>query len=214
MISGPSRSSLARYEDSVFINCPFDVDYAPIFDALVFAVVDAGFSPRCALEHDDGSQNRFEKLLDLIEGSRFGIHDLSRTESSAEGLPRFNMPLELGLFLGCKRFGSPRDRRKRCLILDVERYRYQRFISDIAGHDIHAHAGEPARAVKAVRNWLRSSSAREAIPATSAILKRYQRFKADLPALGDELGLDVDDLTFADRTEVIGHWLSITAPRG
>ena len=29
-----------RYADSVFINCPFDGDYRPIFDALVFAVHD------------------------------------------------------------------------------------------------------------------------------------------------------------------------------
>ncbi len=214
MIAGPSRPALAKYEDSVFINCPFDSDYGPIFDASVFAIVDAGFVPRCALEHDDGSQGRFEKLLDLIEGSRFGIHDLSRTESSDEGLPRFNMPLELGLFLGCKRFGSLRDRRKRCLILDVERYRYQRFISDIAGHDVHAHGGEPAQAVRAIRNWLKGASGRTGIPAASAILKRYARFVADLTALGDELGIDVDDLSFADRTEVIGHWLAVAAPQG
>lgn len=214
MIAASPRPSLARYEDSVFINCPFDERYAPLFEVVVFAVLDAGFSPRCALEHDDGAQNRFEKIVSLIEGSRFGIHDLSRTEPSGGGLPRFNMPLELGLFLGCKRFGSPRDRQKQCLILDVDRYRFQRFISDIAGQDVHDHGAEPERAVREVRNWLKTASRRSGIPAASAIWRRYQRFKADLPELSRELGVDADDLTFVDRTEVIGHWLSVNAPRG
>lgn len=212
MSAPPLRPSLARYEDSVFINCPFDEPYAPIFEAVVFAVFDAGFTPRCALEHDDGAQNRFEKIVSLIEGSRFGIHDLSRTEPSAEGLPRFNMPLELGLFLGAKRFGSPRDRQKQCLILDVERYRFQRFISDIAGQDVHDHGAEPRRAVREVRNWLRTASRRRGIPAASSIWSHYQRFTTDLPQLSEELGVDANDLTFLDRTEVVGHWLTVNAP--
>lgn len=212
MSAPPLHPSLAGYEDSVFINCPFDELYAPIFEAVVFVILDAGFTPRCALEHDDGAQNRFEKIVSLIEGSRFGIHDLSRTEPSAEGLPRFNMPLELGLFLGAKRFGSPRDRQKQCLILDVERYRFQRFISDIAGQDVHDHGAEPRRAVREVRNWLRTASRRRGIPAASSIWSHYQRFTTDLPQLSEELGVDANDLTFLDRTEVIGHWLTVNAP--
>lgn len=43
------------------------------------------------------------------------------------------MPLELGIFLGAKRYGDDNDRLKRCLILDVEQYRFQKFISDLAG---------------------------------------------------------------------------------
>ncbi len=48
-------------------------------------------------------------------------------------LPRFNMPLELGIFLGAKRFGSQKQKQKNGLILDREKYRYQSFCSDIAG---------------------------------------------------------------------------------
>jgi len=33
-------------------------------------------------------------------------HDISRTELNEHSLPRFNMPLELGLFLGASRFGQ------------------------------------------------------------------------------------------------------------
>ncbi|HEV2817827.1 MAG TPA: hypothetical protein VGW40_11490 [Allosphingosinicella sp.] len=55
------------------------------------------------------------------------------------------MPLELGLFRGAKRFGNKAQKLKRALILDIEQFRYQRFISDLAGIDIHAHGGDPAR---------------------------------------------------------------------
>jgi len=34
-----------EYEQNVFINCPFDDDYAPLFEAIVFAINDAGFRP-------------------------------------------------------------------------------------------------------------------------------------------------------------------------
>ena len=56
----------AHYEDNVFINCPFDDEYKPIFDAVVFAVHDAGFIARCALEIGDAAQNRFEKIVQAI----------------------------------------------------------------------------------------------------------------------------------------------------
>ena len=41
---------------------------------------------------------RLLKILCIIGECRLGIHDISRTElDAASGLPRFNMPLELGL---------------------------------------------------------------------------------------------------------------------
>lgn len=59
------------------------------------------------MELDDGGQTRIDKLYGLIGECRYGIHDLSRTElDDVNQLPRFNMPLELGLFLGAKRYGG------------------------------------------------------------------------------------------------------------
>jgi hypothetical protein len=117
--------------DDVFINCPFDQAYAPIFQALIFCIYSCAFRPRSARELDDSGQLRMEKLYALIEECRYGIHDLSRTEpDAASGLPRFNMPLELGLFLGAKKYGDAAQKLKRALVLDVEPFRYQRFISN------------------------------------------------------------------------------------
>ena len=41
------------YEDSVFVNCPFDEEYEELFDAIVFSVHDCGFVARGALEASD-----------------------------------------------------------------------------------------------------------------------------------------------------------------
>lgn len=129
-----------NYNDNVFLNCPIDSLYKRLFDAMVFAVHDCGFIARCALEEADASQVRIEKIYNIIEECRFGIHDISRTESDhVSGFPRFNMPLELGVFLGAKKFGIHEHKRKKCLVVDREPYRYQKFISDISGQDIQAH---------------------------------------------------------------------------
>ncbi len=123
----------ASYKESVFINCPFDVDYKPIFNAIFFVIYDAGFVARCALEVSNAAQNRFNNILQIISECKYGIHDISRTElDSVNALPRFNMPLELGIYLGCKWFGNKTQRTESCLILDREPYRYQKFISDIS----------------------------------------------------------------------------------
>lgn len=70
----------ADYDDSVFVNCQFDSQYKPVFNAIVFTIILCGFRARCALEIDDGSQPRIEKIFSIIERCRFGVHDLSRTE--------------------------------------------------------------------------------------------------------------------------------------
>src|SRR5439155_11331848 len=104
---------------SVFINCPFDDRYQPIFEAVVFCVSACGFLPRCTKELTDAADVRIDNICKLIRECNYSIHDVSRTEGCRSALPatRFNMPLELGIFLGAKRFGG-RSSQKRCLILD------------------------------------------------------------------------------------------------
>lgn len=198
----------AHYEDNVFINCPFDDEYKPIFDAVIFAVHDAGFIARCALEVSDAAQNRYEKIVEIISECKYGIHDISRTELDPQNLlPRFNMPLELGIFLGCRKFGNAKHRMKVCLILDREPYRYQKFISDIAGQDIFSHDNDPKKAIDKVRNWLRTASKRTSIPGGGKIYERYTQFEKDLPNICKELNIQIKELTFVDFTYVVTEWL-------
>jgi hypothetical protein len=192
----------------VFINCPFDSAYRPTFNAIVFAVYDLGFVARCALEEDDAAEFRLSKIERIVEECRFGIHDLSAVAlDTATNLPRFNMPFELGLFLGCKRFGSEAQNKKKCLVLDRDPYRYRAFISDISGQDIRSHNGESERAIREVRDWLRAASRRRTLPGGGEILEHYRRFQNDLPRICTELSLEPDRLTFLDFSEATVQWL-------
>ena len=203
----------ASYEYSVFLNCPFDDAYRHLFESIVFAVHDCGYIARCALEVDDASQVRIEKITNIIAACRFGIHDISRTEpDAATGLPRFNMPLELGMFLGAKRYGRAEQKQKNCLILDVDRYRFQKFISDIAGQDIAAHGGEPLRAIRAVRDWLSNATPKSIrIPGGTASARRYELFRAELPSMCERLQLSVDELTFNNYVVQVEEWLKLNS---
>jgi hypothetical protein len=194
----------------VFINCPFDRGYRPIFNAIVFAVYDLGFVARCALEEDDAADFRLSKIERMIEECRFGINDLSAVALDATTkLPRFNMPLELGLFLGCKRYGPRNQQRKRALVLDTDQHRYRQFISDIAGQDIRAHGGEPEQAIREVRDWLQASSRRDGLAGGGEIVERHRRFQIDLPAVCEEEGLEADKLTFIDFSTLVADWLRV-----
>ena len=198
-----------EYELSVFINCPFDAAYRKLFHAIVFAVHDCGYIARSALEITDASQVRVDKILKIISACRVGIHDISRTELDRKSkLPRFNMPLELGLFLGAKRYGSGKQRRKICLVFDRSPYRYQKFCSDIAGQDISAHGRNVQRVILGVRDFLRAATKPEVlIPGGPKIYKRYLRFSEQLPAFCKELGQTKENLTFRDYTVFVTRWL-------
>lgn len=201
---------MSGYNDNVFINCPFDPDYKPLFDAIVFAVHDCGFVARCALEEGDASQVRIEKIYDIISKCRYGIHDISRTElDKSTGLPRFNMPLELGIFLGAKKFGTELHEKKQCLVMDIEPHRYQKFISDISGQDSEPHDGKPQEVIRVVRNWLRTASKRTTVPGDVAVWERYQDFVKDLPRIAQGLGLDVSRLIFLEYGSAVTEWLRL-----
>lgn len=199
---------MASSARDVFINCPFDDAFAQSFQALVFAVLGCGFRARCAREMDDAAETRIDKLYRIIAESRYGIHDLSRTElDAANQLPRFNMPLELGIFLGAKRFGDVDQAQKRCMILDRAPYRFQMFISDLAGMDIKAHGADPREMVRHVRDFLFTASRRKTIPPTADILDSYDRFVVAFPDLVIASGLDPGDLRFPDYERLVQAWV-------
>lgn len=195
------------YNRSVFINCPFDDQYWPLFEALVFTVLDCGFEPRCALEELDSGTIRLEKIQRIIRGCRLAVHDLSRVEPGTGSLPRFNMPFELGLDVGCRRFGRDHLRRKRLLILDSERYRYQRFISDISGQDIHTHGNEPRKLIHLMRGWLRATSRRSRIHGQVHVERSFRRFTKSLPENCRLNGLDRKNLLFVDYVALARIWI-------
>ncbi len=207
----PTRRGI--YARQVFVNCPFDDQYLPLLRAITFVIKACGFIPRCALEADNAAEVRVEKILRIIGECRLGIHDISRTSlSRGSKLPRFNMPFELGLFLGAAKLGGGQHREKAALILDVDPYRYQKYLSDIAGQDIRAHHDKEELVFEAVRNWLNvQDGIGKVLPGRAALWKQYRRFQKQLPDMLRELDLQEKEISFVDWSKLIGLWLEAVA---
>lgn len=195
------------YDKNVFINCPDDKEYLPLFRVILFTVIDCGFKPRNASEERYSAKNRLSKIERIIAQCKFGIHDISKTELNENGLPRFNMPLELGIFLGALRFGDENQRKKKCLIMDKEEHRYQQFISDLAGQDIASHNNKPKQVVARVRDWLADAS-KKTLPSGSYIWEDYRDFQTKLPTFCRDLRFNINQLTFHDYTMLVEEWLN------
>jgi len=172
------------YSRNVFINCPFDDEYKRFFYTIIFVVHDSGLIARCSLEIADSSENRIDKITRIISECKYGINDLSRIElDSKNKLPRFNMPFELGLFIGCKKFGNDVQKRKSCLIIDKDKYLYQKFLSDISGFDIFYHSNKFQNLIVCIRNWLQAETRSKSIPSANLISKRYNKFLKKFPLI-------------------------------
>ena len=205
----------AEFGNSVFINCPFDRDYSPILQSILFCVVIAGLHPRIATEANDGGDVRLLKIRDLIVGSRFSIHDLSRIQAKRRGeYFRLNMPFELGMDYGCRSFLGGQHATKRMLILESKPYRYQAAISDLAGCDIQSHSDNFQIAVRKVRNWLRSEAGVD-LPGPTGILNSYADFQEwyyerQLAAgFNDE---DIQDYPTVELLDAMVEWRALGQP--
>ena len=199
-------STAADDSTQVFCNCPFDGQYEPLFRAMIFTIYDCGFTPRCALEVEDSAENRLSKIRSIIKQSRLGVHDISRVQLTPSGLPRFNMPFELGYFLGAKAFGPGRQKRKACIVFDSKRYRYQEFLSDIAGQDIYAHANRPKKLIEGPRTFLNAQSP-EIVPGPRSLSSRFSQFQRDLPTMCRQIPIDPNELGFIDYSAMVTDWL-------
>jgi hypothetical protein len=167
------------FDKNVFINCPFDDQYLPLLRPLLFTVIYLGFTPRIATESLDSAESRIEKIVGSITESRYGIHDLSRIQAEQVGeYSRFNMPFELGIDIGCIRFKGGKWSRKKCLILEEKKYRYQAALSDLSNSDIQAHGKDPKEVVRVVRNWL-SAQGRVSAPGPAQIWGAFNDFFGD-----------------------------------
>lgn len=203
---------MAAANRDVFINCPFDSAYQTFFRAIVFVVIRSGFRARCALEADDASENRYAKICKIIRDCRYGIHDISRTElDSRTGLPRFNMPLELGIFLGAKQFGISIQKAKRCIVFDREKYRYQKYISDISGQDIHSHQAKLELLIEEVASWLRDQSRDPKVPGGRKMATEFAAFQEEMLKICAARSWEPEELTFGDYAELVTTYL--TFPR-
>lgn len=190
--TGSRRKSINSLD--VFMNCPFDKNYEPLFAAIVFTITASGYRPRCALEEENGADIRLDKLCRIIGECQRSIHDLSRVQVGTEALPRFNMPFELGMVIGAKRFGRKAYQSISALIMVHEAYQMPAFLSDLAGNDPHAHNNQVANVIRIVRNFLSTYPGGGPLPGPAAILADFQEFQGEIPALAAAIRHKPDEI--------------------
>lgn len=162
---------------SVFVNCPFDEQYAPLLEAALFCIVYLGFVPRLANERLDGGENRHDKIVDLIKSCKYSIHDLSRSRAKAAGeVFRMNMPYEYGVDVGLRRSGAEPFDQKKFLIFEEKRFDLKPALSDIAGQDVESHEGNFQEIIRHVRDFFWAEAGVKA-PGPSRIEAGYTTFQ-------------------------------------
>ena len=146
---------MPSYEKSVFINCPFDDSFEPLFHPIVMTVAARGFTPRSARESEGQADPRITRIAKGFADSKYSIHDLSRFQGEgAENLSRFNMPLELGIAMGIRHLKQSSEATHNWFVLVPENFVHHKFVSDLAGYDASDHDGRPATVIKRVAAWL------------------------------------------------------------
>jgi len=208
---------MEQFEKNIFVNCPFDRDFFPLLKPLLFTIYYCGYNPRIALERLDSGEVRLLKIKELIDSSKYSIHDLSRIKSKVKDeYFRLNMPFEIGLDLGCRLYHSDEKyRNKRALILESEQYSYQKALSDLSNSDVKCHGGEPEELVFEVRNWFSEINNSE-MPGGSIIWDDYNIFLTDLFETMINKGLkqkDIDRMTISELLNKMKDWLSEKATK-
>ena len=139
-------------EPAVFLNCPYDADFKPLFDALLFTSVCCGFLPRCALDSGSSGTPRIDRIVTTLQACPYSIHDLSRCRGEGqESLARFNMPLELGMAV---MLAKEREGDHEWMALAPEGPRYEQYASDLSGFDLERYDGSVPMVVRKVASWL------------------------------------------------------------
>jgi hypothetical protein len=169
----------SRRIESVFLNIPYDTAFEDLYLAYIVGLTQLGLRINATLAVPN--QGRLDTIIDLIEQSDFSIHDLSRIELS-RGIPRFNMPVELGLALYRSRITRGRHR---VFLFESRRYRAQRSTSDVNGIDPQIHGGTARGLMAGLRNIFRQPGNVTTVP---EMLASYRAVRHKLPELRRNAG--------------------------
>jgi hypothetical protein len=164
---------------SVFLNIPYDRRFEDLYLAYVVGLTQLGLHVNVTLAVPN--QGRLERIVELIEKSDASIHDLSRIEITS-GVPRFNMPFELGLALYRSRATKGRHL---VFLFEKKAYRMQRSTSDMNGIDPLIHNGNPKGVMAGLRNIFFQPKGTTTVP---EMLSSYRAVKRKLPELRKNAG--------------------------
>lgn len=173
---------MSAFEKNVFINCPFDDQFInDILKPILFCLVKNELNPKLSLELSDSGEFRLQKITDIIKDCKFSIHDLSIVKSKKVGeYSRMNMPFELGIDFGLRNSGLKPLDEKKFLILEAEKYDYQKAISDISGMDIKVHGNDTLKVFNCVYSWLSETLKINGQPPPLSYSYEFADFNAEL----------------------------------
>ena len=165
--------------ETVFLNIPYDDQFSDLYLAYIVGLTQLGLQINATLAVPN--QGRLERIVELIEKSDVSIHDLSRIELSS-GIPRFNMPLELGLAL----YRSHTTKgRHRVFVFEEKAYRMLQSTSDINGIDAQIHNGTAKGVMAGLRNIFFQPEGTTTVP---EMLASYRAVKSRLAELRRNAG--------------------------
>ena len=161
----------------VFLNIPYDEEFSSLYVAYIVGLFQLGWVPHLASEIPGGDR-RLSRIFKLIQSCRYSIHDLSRVEmnTATTSVPRFNMPLELGMTITWQKLHPGRHT---WFVWESELYRIQRTASDLNGTDAYIHGGTPEGVLRELRNAFH----RDQMPSVPAMLEVYRFVKSQLNAV-------------------------------
>ena len=161
----------------VFLNVPYDEEFSGLYIAYIVGLCQLDLVPRLASEIPGGGR-RLDRIFKLIQSCRYSIHDLSRVEMSVAptAVPRFNMPLELGMTITWTNLYPSRHT---WFVWESQPYRLQRSASDLNGTDPCIHNGTAEGVLRELRNAFH----RDQMPSAPDMLGVYRFVNNQLNAI-------------------------------
>jgi hypothetical protein len=168
---------------SVFLNIPYDAGFENLFLAYISAISAFGFTPRATLEIPFG-QRRLDRILTLVQQSKYSIHDLSRVrlDRTLPRTPRFNMPFELGLTVALEK--TTRSDHS-WVVCESMKHRIKKSLSDLDGTDACIHGGTIRGVFRELSNAFVGSSRQ---PTVTEMMQIYRVLRAQFSTILKKAG--------------------------
>jgi hypothetical protein len=167
----------------VFLNIPYDSQFEPLFLAYISGVSAFGLVTRATLEIPS-SNRRLDRILELVQGCEYSLHDLSRVEleRQAPRTPRFNMPFELGLAVAHQHLSKSEHQ---WFVFETKKFRLDKSLSDLNGTDPFIHSGSVGGLFREICNVFRRPGRQ---PSIQNIREIYREMRKSLDQILREAG--------------------------
>jgi hypothetical protein len=169
--------------NAVFLNIPYDDRFRRQYLAYIVGLTQLGLEPRATLGIA-GGERRLDRILALIQGCRYSIHDLSRIEidRTPPPTPRFNMPCELGMTITWQKLNASRHT---WFVFESRQRRLQKSLSDLNGTDVNIHGGTVEGVMRELSNAFVRRGPQPGVP---EMMRTYRRVVGQLDGVFQAAG--------------------------